>query len=139
MILYLDTSALVKLYVAEAGSTTVRSAVASASQVATSRVAYPEARSALARRHREGGLDAHTLHRLVADLERDLAACVVVEVSPEIAALAGSLAELHALRGFDALHVASAVRLGALAAAPVQFLSFDARQVDGARAAGLTV
>jgi predicted nucleic acid-binding protein len=118
VILYPDTSALVKLYVSETGSAEVRSAVDAASHVATSRVAYPEARAALAHRGREGQLDAHVMRRAVADLERDLAAYVVVEVSPELAALAGSLAEDHALRGFDALHVASALRLATTTACP---------------------
>ncbi len=48
MILYLDTSALVKLYVSEEGSEIVRGAVESAGRVATSRIAYAEARAALA-------------------------------------------------------------------------------------------
>lgn len=54
MICYLDTSALVKLYVHEQGSETVRKLVDAASVVATSKVAYPEARAALARGFREG-------------------------------------------------------------------------------------
>ena len=56
MILYLDTSALVKLYVEEPNSEEVRSAVDGAVAVAVSEVSYTEARSALARREREGSL-----------------------------------------------------------------------------------
>lgn len=54
MILYLDTSSLVKLYVAELGSAQVRQMVVRAGVVATSVVAFPEARSAFARLAREG-------------------------------------------------------------------------------------
>ena len=54
MILYLDTSALVKLYVEEDGSEEVSTAVRDASRVATSAVAYPEARATFARLEREG-------------------------------------------------------------------------------------
>ena len=53
MILYLDTSSLVKLYVEEPGSEHVWQRVELATSVATSTVAYPETRSALARRRRE--------------------------------------------------------------------------------------
>lgn len=53
MILYLDTSSLVKVYIAEAGSDEVQALVASAAVVTTSRIAYPEMRAALARRRRE--------------------------------------------------------------------------------------
>ena len=50
VILYLDTSSLVKIYVAEQGSKDVQALVAQATVVATSRVAYPEMRAAFARR-----------------------------------------------------------------------------------------
>ena len=53
MILYLDTSSLVKLYVDEPGSEDVLRLVDQAELVTTSVVAYAEARAALARRRRE--------------------------------------------------------------------------------------
>jgi len=56
--LYLDTSSLVKLYVTEADSEVVRRLVGDANVVATSVVAYPETRAALARLRREGVLTA---------------------------------------------------------------------------------
>ena len=49
LILYLDTSALVKLYVRERGSARVRAQVGKADAIATSVVAYAEARAAFAR------------------------------------------------------------------------------------------
>lgn len=45
MILYLDTSALVKLYVRERGSVSVRALVEQADVVASSVIAYAEARA----------------------------------------------------------------------------------------------
>jgi hypothetical protein len=56
MTLYLDTSSLVKLYVAEPGSEAVHKLVDAATVVATSTVAYTETRAALARRRRERAL-----------------------------------------------------------------------------------
>ena len=56
MTLYLDTSSLVKLYVAEPGSDAVRKLVDAATVVATSSIAYTETRAALARRRRERAL-----------------------------------------------------------------------------------
>jgi predicted nucleic acid-binding protein len=53
MTLYLDTSSLVKLYVVEPGSESVRRLVDAATIVATSSIAYTETRAALARRRRE--------------------------------------------------------------------------------------
>jgi len=127
--LYLDTSALVKLYVAEAGSDQVRQSVRAAERVVSSRVAYPEARAAFARRQREGGLTATELRGAVRDLNRDFPALLVVELTPEVADLAGEMAERHALRGFDAIHLASAVVFGRMVGQPPEFLSFDAMQM----------
>jgi uncharacterized protein with PIN domain len=56
MILYLDTSALVKLYVEEPGSRAVRALLERAQVVSTSRVAYVEMWAGLARKLRQGEL-----------------------------------------------------------------------------------
>lgn len=134
--LYLDTSALVKLYVRETGSAAVRAWVAAAKLVATSRVAYPEARAALARRHREGAIGTAGLRRAVSDLDRDMAAIVVVELGASVATTAGQLAERRALRGFDAIHLASALELTRLLAEPAKFGAFDDRLFAAAEAEG---
>jgi uncharacterized protein len=139
MNLYLDTSALVKLYVSEPGSRAVEKQLRAYSRVATSRVAYPEARAALARRHREGGLTEAELRRAVADLGQDMAAFVVVELLEQVAHRAGELAERHRLRGFDAVHLASALELSDLVGSGVTFCSFDRLQTEAALQEGLTV
>lgn len=71
MILYLDTSSLIKLYVEESNSREIELLVAEASLVVTSVVAYAEARSALARLGREGALTSEEHALAKADLERD--------------------------------------------------------------------
>jgi predicted nucleic acid-binding protein len=134
--LYLDTSALIKLYVSEMGSEDVARWVASASRVATSRVAYPEARAGLARRAREGALTAAHHRRCVRDLDRDFTSLVVVEIDAVLAQLAGELAVKRALRGFDAIHLASAMTLRARAPEFTALGVFDARLEAGARAEG---
>lgn len=53
MIVFLDPSALIKLYVAEAGSPDVQALVSTASAVAVCRIAWAEAMAAFARRTRE--------------------------------------------------------------------------------------
>ena len=52
MILYLDTSAVVKLYTTELGSAESARLVAEARQVATNLVTYAETRAAFARKYR---------------------------------------------------------------------------------------
>ena len=137
MILYLDTSALVKLYVNEDDTETVRRQVNVASQVAASRVAYPEARAALARRQRENTLSRIGYRKAINALDEDVPTLVIVELAVSTARLAGQLAEQHALRGFDAIHLASAVELAAMFGDFPTFGCFDDRLNDAARAVGL--
>jgi predicted nucleic acid-binding protein len=139
VILYLDTSALVKLYVSEDASEEVRARVAGALAVGSSRVAYPEARAAFARRHREGGFGGADLRRIIAALDRDLSAFVMVNLERPLARRAGELAEKHGLRGFDAIHLASALELGALLGVTPAFLAYDARLMSAASSEGFVV
>ncbi|MFI5184760.1 MAG: type II toxin-antitoxin system VapC family toxin [Vicinamibacteria bacterium] len=111
MILYLDTSSLVKLYVDEPGSSDVRRQVDQAEIVTASVVAYPEARAALARRRREGSLTVAAHRRAKRAFEADWPRVLSLGVSSPLARSAGDLAERHRLRGFDALHLASFLRI----------------------------
>ena len=95
MILYLDTSALVKLYVEEAESTTIAAAVERAAAVATARITYVEARAALARYARAGGLAPGELRRVVRQFDEEWAQYSVVEVTDALVRRAGALAERH--------------------------------------------
>lgn len=139
MILYLDTSALVKLYIQETGSDIVQIAVQNASHVAISRVAYPEARSAFARRCLAGDISKPDLKRIIFSLNQDSHALVWIELTASLAKYAGELAEHHGLRGFDSIHIASALECGRLINQPPNFLTFDDRQAVVAKAEGLFV
>ena len=70
-----------------------------------------------------------------ADPSRVFAMLAFVELDAELATLAGATGE-PGLRALDAIHVASALRLGSDVGA---FLTYDARQATAARAAGLSV
>jgi uncharacterized protein len=134
VILYLDTSSLVKLYVEESGSRETERLVDEASLVCTSVIAYAETRSALARIWRERGLTTEEHDLAKADLERDWLHYLALDVTSEVWRAAGDLAERHALRGFDSLHLASFLHLAnAGLGEPVQFSSFDDRLNGAAR------
>jgi predicted nucleic acid-binding protein len=128
LILYLDTSALVKLFIREEGSDEVQALVGEASLVTTSVIAYPEARSAFARRRREGGLDEAEHIRIRSALDRDWSSLVALDVTAPLARDAADLAEAHGLRAFDGLHLASyrSIVEGATGQV-VRFSSFDRR------------
>ncbi len=139
MICYLDTSALVKLYVHEQGSKTVHELVDAVSVVATSRVAYPEARAALARGFRENTLTEKDYRLVVTALQHDWASYFVLEVSNSIALLAGELAEKYRLRGFDAIHLATALTLKTQVQSRVVVACWDVRLWEAMSAVGLEV
>lgn len=133
MILYLDTSSLIKLYIEEEGSDGVRDLVEEASVVATSVVAYPEARSALARLHREGWLAGKDHERLRRQLDADWRGLLLLPVGRKTWQQAGDLAERHALRGFDSIHLAAFLSLMERPdTVPVVFSSFDVRLNEAA-------
>jgi predicted nucleic acid-binding protein len=136
VILYLDTGSLVKLYVEETGSDGVRRLVAGASRIAVSILAYPEARSAFARRRREGGLTAAGLRGARSALERDWSRMVRLAVTEDVCRAAASLAERHALRALDSLQLASFLFLRRrLSPSRTAFSSFDRRLSHAARRA----
>ena len=139
MILYLDASALVKLYIEEPGSERVREVLKEASIVSTSRVACVEARAGIARKHREGELSKEEHNRMVDDLVRDWGNYFIVEVSESVAKPGGTLTERLSLRGFDAIHLASALLLRNRTCLDVSFSCFDERLRAAAEAEGLMV
>jgi predicted nucleic acid-binding protein len=124
MIVYLDTSSLVKIYVEEEGSLGIVELVDRSMAAATSMVAYAESRAAFARRMREGAFTKTGYRNLVLSFERDWINYVQVKVTQELIQLAGSLAEKHALSGFDAIHLASAVTL-MKSGMPIVFSCYD--------------
>lgn len=112
MILYLDTSALIKLYAEEPGTEEVRDACGRAELAAISEIGYVEARSALARRERDGSLSEQEHGETVEHLEHDFSEFYLLRrVSGEIIAQAGELVRRHALRAYDAVHLATALEL----------------------------
>ena len=137
MRLYLDTSALVKLYVEEEESALVRSAAERAGLIATSAIAYVEARAAFVRRRHEGGISAGGYRRIVRDLDADWSRYLMVEVTDPLLREAARLVEAHRLRASDAVHLASAVAVQERMAEPVTFGCWDRGLERAARGQGL--
>jgi len=134
MILYLDTSSLVKVYISEAGSDEVRALVQRAAIVTTSRIAYPEMRAALARRRRERALKPRDFTDAKQAFEADWPRYVTVGVTSAICREAGDLAERYRLRGFDSVHLASFADVVRDLGSATRFSSFDDRLNRAARA-----
>jgi predicted nucleic acid-binding protein len=108
---YFDASALAKLVLAEPGWHEARSLWDSSEIVASSWIALPEVRSALERARRGGRIGRKRLQRAIAEFEDGWARMVAVVVDLTVGTRAAALTSKHALRGQDAIHLASALRL----------------------------
>jgi predicted nucleic acid-binding protein len=113
MIVYADTSALVKRLLAEDGADVAGEVWRTAGRTVASDLIYPEARAALGAARRAGRLDDAGLRRAVCRLERMHDDIELVQTDRRIVDLAGGLAERHALRGCDAVHLAAALSIDA--------------------------
>lgn len=111
MIAYFDTSAVVPLLIAEAGSQRAGSLWDHADRVASVRIVYAEARAALAQAERMDRVTARQRRGAVVELDALYDEIDLVEVDVALVRTAGGLAEAHGLRGYDAIHLAAAVRL----------------------------
>lgn len=139
MILYADSSSLMKLYLDEAGSAEFRRAARASSAVASSIIAYVELRAGLARALRAARLTEGDYRRQLTALAQDWFITSHVDVDDSLVREAGDLAELHNLRGYDAIHLASAARLQRLVGEPVRFFAADERLMSAAAGTGLAV
>jgi predicted nucleic acid-binding protein len=143
-IVYLDTSALVKNYIAETGSDWVETVLISerTSRVFTSHLTIVEATCALARRRREGTLSPEDHVRVLAALDYDFTYRYnTIDVTYPIIDTACLLANQHPLRAYDAVQLATAwlahqerVRVGLPS---LTFICADDRLIGIAQAEGL--
>lgn len=137
MILFADTSALIKLYIEEDGSEAMAER-ARRSRIALSVLAYAEVYSTFARRLREALLTEEEHDDLADRFERDWQSVIAVAVRPPLIGRVPRLVREHPLRGADAVHLASALALRE-AGVDVTFAVADGRLVDAAGLEGLEV
>lgn len=130
MTLYVDTSALLKRYVAEAQSDLVDEVLGGASTLVTARHTMVELRRNLTL-HLAGA----ALIEARRDALEDWAMFSIVELDSTTCELAATIAEQTGTKSLDALHLAAARRLGTA----VQLFTFDRTQAAAARALGLQV
>lgn len=140
MILYLDTSALVKLFVAEAHSEQVRAAVSRSYVVATQLLAHVEACSAFARLA-ETRADPSLFQRLRRKLDAHWTEWEIVGVEEKLVRRAGEFCARYRLRGYDGVHLAAAEMVDGASRGHADFRLgvFDSRLARAANDLGLTL
>ena len=135
-VVYFDSSALVKLLVQEVGSDLAAELWDGCDAAVASRLAYPEVRAALAAAGRNHDLDSDGLTAAEQAWEEYWPATRPVELTRPVERHAGQLAAQYALRGADAVHLASAL---ALSDPGLILAAWDRRLRAGASAAGVAV
>jgi len=137
VILYLDTSSLVKLYVQEPHTSLVKKWVREAEIVATCRIAYPETISAINRRFRQGDISKKELDLIIAKFSKEWNHFASIDFDEFEA---GRLVNLYGLRGFDAVHLSAAKLLKVSQNnISLSFSSYDEKLNTAASAEGFTI
>ncbi len=135
-LVYFDSSALVKLVLDEAGSDIATALWNACDAALSSRLAYPEVCAALAAAGRAHDLTESEASEAAAEWEVFWASMRPVELTADVERAAGALAARQHLRGADAVHLASALALGAR---DLTVAVWDKRLHAGATAIGLAV
>jgi len=134
---YFDTSALIKRFVEEPGSNRVDAVLAGEPILATSKVAFAEVHAGLARKLREKALTTTAYRKTSRAFDTDWRAYLRVDLADGLLLIVRDLVRRHPLRGFDAIHLASAMRLQEQLGEEVQVIASDDRLLTAAREEGL--
>ena len=145
-IYFLDSSALIKRYVVEIGSPWIKTLTDSqtGNSLLLVRITWVEVLSAFARRQREGGITAAEVAALIAKFRSEFNSRYrVIEVDLALVERAGELIVQYPLRAYDAVQLASALRVQSLLTSMPKtqliFVSADNRLLDIAQSAGLAI
>ena len=130
MSLYVDSSALLKRYVAESDSERAEQYLLADELWVTARHTWVEVWRNLGKL-----LEGRDLSAARRSFEQDFKRTHVVELDEVTCALAAQVAEASPLRTLDALHLAALLRV----AHDLPLLTFDIRQAQAARALGIPV
>ncbi|HEY7553614.1 MAG TPA: type II toxin-antitoxin system VapC family toxin [Candidatus Binatia bacterium] len=136
---YFDTSALIKRYVREPGSTRVVSLLRR-HDFLSSAITPVEVMSALCRRKRNGELSEQDFTATLTRVQSERMRWELVEVGEMVLDRAEEIVQgTVPMRALDAVHVASLTAFQAAAGIRIPFVTGDGRQRDAATLLGLDV
>ncbi len=92
-----------------------------------------------ARKQKEGGFSVSVLRKVVEDFNKDWESYFLIEVTDGLVRFVGDIPEKYLLRGFDSIHLASAVNLKNKINADIYFSSHDTRLNQAAEKEGISV
>lgn len=135
--LYLDSSALVKRYVREVGRELVAAAVASDPYVATSILSIVQVHAALAAAVRAGRIP--DMGTVISAFRNHREQYIMIGIDSRLIEEAAEATERHALRGYDAVQLASALTAYRATSGNMTFGTFDRTLYRAASTEGLTL
>ena len=139
MILFCDTSALIKLLIDEPESDQMQQASSDAEAIAVCRITWAEAMAAMARRQREDPMSGNDIDQARGRLIQNWNDLTIVEVGQNLVETAGRFADGFALRGYDSVQLAAAHELQRSTDQTLTFASYDRRLKQAAQLLKLDV
>jgi predicted nucleic acid-binding protein len=143
---FLDTSALVKRYAAETGTSWVTGLIspAAGNLILVARITGVETVAAIARKRKGDLLSPADAATALTTVRQELGGLfLVVEVTATLLTAATDLADKHALRGYDAVQLAAALDASSerqrLNLTPLMLITGDKELLAAGAAEGLTV
>jgi hypothetical protein len=139
---FLDTSALVKLYIQEPGTDRLLPLINNRleNRFAVLAISVVEFRSAIRRRQRAGDIDASVAASLLDAVQNHMESRFIRQmVNDPVIDAAKEMIDRYALRAYDAVQLAGCLVLCAIAAEAFTFVCSDHRLLDAARSEQLKV
>ena len=137
---FFDTSALIKLYVEERGTSEVLGLIdeLGGDRIVILDITLLECRSAVRRRERDGDISGPDANRVLQQVHEDASTLYLVQPSSSaVIEEAARVLDTHALRAYDALQLAGCVTVRRRAPAPPTFVCADGRLCAAAEFEGL--
>lgn len=139
MIIFCDTSALLKLFIDEQDSESMIKARSSSKGIAVCRITWAESMAAFAHRTRFKGANQAGLAQARSMFEQAWPGFAIADVTQPLVEKAGIFSEAFALRGYDSVQLAAAHQLHEQFALPLTFACFDRRLNQAAKLLKLKV
>ncbi len=133
MILYCDTSALVKKYAHEKESDDFLKLFMDSEDHAISVVGYAETIAAFHKKAREKSISNTILNQMISRFKNDWITFITINIIESINDEIEKLLTKYSLRGFDAIHVASAIVLKKSINENITFACYDERLLFAAK------
>ena len=139
MIVYCDTSALMKLFVTEQHSDAVQNLAAESTRLVVSQLTWPEMCAGLALKQRTNQVDAQVASTALERLHAEWPRYSRLAVDEDLMIDAGELALRFGLRAYDSVQLASAQRVHRQLGRNLLFCCFDKQLNTAATGLGIPV